>query len=80
MASSSIVGVIEDSEDGKTTWHVVGVGGGDYATLCGMDGNDSVVGQYGTVGSSRGQKVDCCECKEIWLAIRLLRLTRKNFV
>lgn len=74
--NKKIVGVILD---GKETWHVVGVGGGDYATLCGMDGNDSVVGQTGTIEPKRGQKIDCAQCKHIWQDFMGLKLRRSNF-
>lgn len=44
--------------DGEETWHVIGVGAGDYSTLCGLDGDDSVVGQTGTFEAKRGQKIN----------------------
>lgn len=77
--SKSIIGVAQDAKGTHIEWHVVGAGPGDYVTLCGMDGDDSEVGQYGTVEPKRGVKVDCPQCKSIWQAVIGLRLRRSNF-
>lgn len=42
---------------------------GSYATICGLDGDDPVVGQK-TVKTPRGQKVDCPHCCAIWCDIQ----------
>ncbi len=73
---SKIIGVWID---GAATWHVIGVGGGDYVTLCGLDGDDPEVGQTGTIKARRGQKIDCPQCRQIWEGVMALRLRRGNF-
>jgi hypothetical protein len=66
--------------DGSVEWHVPGVAGADYATLCGLDGNDPAVGQTGTVGAPRGTKINCRECRTIWQRLRQLKLRDSDFV
>ena len=79
--TGKIIGVIEDPETNRISWHVIGVGPTDHATLCGVDGNDDneAVGQYGTVGPNRGQKIDCPQCRQIWEGVTALRLRRSQF-
>ena len=74
---SKVIGVIV----GETTeWHAVnGVAGPDYATLCGLDPNDSTVGHYGTVEPKRGQKITCQECYNIWRGVTDMRLRESSF-
>ncbi len=74
--SSKVVGV---EVDGVVEWHIPGVGGADYATLCGLDGDDPAIGQTGIVQAPRGTKIDCQECKSIWYGLRALRLQPSNF-
>lgn len=74
--SKSIVGVVEEN---RTTWHIVGVGPTDHVTLCGLDGDDHIEGQFGTVEPKRGQKIDCAQCKQIWLGVRVMRLRYSDF-
>jgi hypothetical protein len=76
-----IIGIKEDPEGKRISWHVVGIGPTDHATLCGVDGDDDneSVGQYGTVQPKRGQKIDCPQCKQIWLGVRVMRLTYRDF-
>lgn len=65
--------------DGDPTYHIIGVGAGDYSTACGLDGNDSVVGQSGTFTAGRGQKIDCQQCFRLWKEITALHLRQGNF-
>jgi hypothetical protein len=54
------------SESGKITIHLPDVSG-NYATLCGMDGNDNHRQvQQTTVPVPRGAKVNCRNCFAIW--------------
>lgn len=72
--------VIGVESDGSVEWHIPGCGGGDYATLCGMDGNDPCVGQTGTLPARRGQKITCRYCRQIWLELTALGIRRSDFV
>jgi hypothetical protein len=47
-------------QDGKIEVHAEGVNG-NYATLCGMDGNDSKVGQK-TTAVGIGWRINCPYC------------------
>lgn len=78
MKWSQIVGVVID---GVETWHAPNGGGGDYLTLCGLDGFDDHedVGQQGTVEPRRGQRIDCPQCFQVWEGVAALRLRRNNF-
>ena len=51
-------------QDGEATTHIAG-GVPEYATLCGMDGNDPGISQL-TVETPRGAKVNCVVCYSIW--------------
>ena len=75
--NSKVIGVISD---GVTEWHVIGCGGSDYATLCGLDGNDPVVGQTGVVDAPPGTKIDCKECRQAWEQLRDLKLKTTDFL
>lgn len=75
--SKKVVGVVVD---GATEWHIPGCGGPDYATLCGLDGNDPGVGQTGVVQALTGAKIDCDECKRIWMGLSELRLRMRDFI
>lgn len=66
--------------DGVVGWHVPGVGRPDYATLCGLDGNDPAIGQTGVVPAPRGIKINCPQCRTIWDGLRWLRLRDSDFV
>lgn len=74
--SKKIVGV---ESDGVVEWHVVGVAGADYITLCGLDGDDPGVGQRPVIGVPRGTKIDCQECKHVWSGLRALKLRDSDF-
>lgn len=80
MAEKPIIGVAEDEQGKTVSWHVVSVGGGDYTTLCGLDGNDPGADQFGTVAPKCGQRVTCAECIQIWFGVRALRLRPSNFI
>jgi hypothetical protein len=75
--SNKIIGV---ESDGVIEWHAPGVAGPDYATLCGLDGNDDAVGQRPVdIKPPRGTKIDCHECKRIWAGVRDLKLRESDF-
>lgn len=74
--SAKIVGV---ESDGVVEWHIPGVGGPDYATLCGLDGDDSTVGQRLVDHVPRGAKIDCEQCCTIWRGLRALKLRESDF-
>lgn len=59
-------------------WHAPGVVH-DYATLCGMDGNDHIVDQLGVVQPARGQKITCSTCAAIFRELKGLKLTERDF-
>lgn len=65
--------------DSDVEWHAPGVGGADYATLCGLDGNDPTNGQHGLVDAPPGQKITCGQCKKIWSDIVALKLRIADF-
>lgn len=50
--------------EGESRVHAKGVGSGNYATICGMDGSDPGV-QQETVPTVRGARIDCPECAQI---------------
>lgn len=72
---SKAIGVITDQ---GVEWHARG-SVQDYATLCGMDGDDPTVDQFGTVDAPRSQKITCAQCLAIFRAMRDLRLTERDF-
>ena len=54
---------IQIQQDGIIESHITGAVS-DYATLCGLDGDDPTIAQV-TVGSS--DRVNCQQCINIWL-------------
>lgn len=44
----------------------------DYATLCGLDGDDPAIGLY-TLPTPKGAKIDCEQCQAIWLLCKQFR-------
>lgn len=52
----------------------MGGGAGDYITACGLDGadNDPSV-QQEIVPTSRGAKINCQQCRQIWETARRYR-------
>jgi len=65
--------------DSEAEWHIPGLGGADYATACGLDGNDPNLGQNGMITPTRGQKITCKLCKAIWSDLVTLRLRATDF-
>jgi hypothetical protein len=60
-------------QDGIVSVHASGEGiGSDYASLCGMDGDDSVVGQR-PAPLIVGARIDCPQCKMIIMAAKRYR-------
>lgn len=57
--------------DGETLVHLPGVMS-DYATMCGLDGDDPTENMY-TRNTKRGAKVTCEQCKQIWLKCKEFR-------
>ena len=51
--------------DDEIQTHIAGDSGAGYATLCGLDGNDSGVGQS-IIATPPNSKVDCQACFSIW--------------
>lgn len=66
--------------DGTVEWHIPGISGADYVTLCGLDGNDVGAGQTGTVEAPRGTKINCQQCRTIWQGLRDLKLREADFI
>jgi len=59
--------------DGELTIHLPDTSG-NYYTLCGLDGTDSLVGQ--AIGDvPKGAKVDCKSCFNIWKISKMFRLS-----
>lgn len=59
--------------DGEVLVHLPGVIS-DYATLCGLDGDDPVENMR-TLETKRGAKVTCEHCQAIWRACKDYRST-----
>ena len=55
--------------DGQVEVHLPGAVGADYATLCGLDGDDDGAGQT-PAEVPRGARVTCHSCIHIWRAAR----------
>ena len=68
-----------DEANAQTEWHARPAGSSDYMTLCGIDGDDPEIGQYGTVEPKAGQKIHCVQCKQIWLGVIALKLRASDF-
>lgn len=72
-----LVGV-HTEEDGLQ-WHLPGCIS-DYATLCGLDGDDPGVGQsMETATPPRGQKCNCPHCRAIWTHVVGLHVKLGDF-
>lgn len=54
--------------DGQITTHLPDAAG-NYATLCGLDGHDSAIGQE-ECATPKGAKVDCVHCTAIFFTCR----------
>ncbi len=74
--NSKVVGV---EVEGVVEWHVPGVAGADYATLCGLDGADPSIGQTGLRVAPRGTKINCRECGSIWKRLKSFQLRQSDF-
>jgi len=49
---------------------------GNYATLCGLDGDDPHPGaQQSMAKVPRGRKIDCTACRNIWQVAKQYRAT-----
>lgn len=81
--SEQIVGVwLEPKADGFSEaieWHIINVAGTDYATACGLDGDDAYAGTFGTEPARPGTRVTCMQCRTIWDGFRSLRLRDSDF-
>lgn len=76
VKSRDLVGI---DADGVIDWHIPGVIN-DYATICGMDGNDHLSGQRPVVTQPlRGQKITCHHCWAIWSRVMSMRIRPTNF-
>lgn len=83
-----IIGIIEgddqniydhsEPDNAHVTWHLVGGASTDHETLCGVDAGDQVVGTYGTVNPSRGQKVTCGQCISEFLHVKEMKITKRD--
>lgn len=71
MKSSQFVAV---SIDGNVGIHAPSGAGPDYSTLCGVDPDDPVIGHY-HAKVPRGVKIDCDQCRAIYDAAKLLRVS-----
>lgn len=60
--------------DDITEVHATGGSGVDYATLCGLDGDDPGAGQY-PAELPKQAKIDCVACRQIFERARQLRKT-----
>lgn len=61
------------AQDGVINVHASGTGiGSDYATLCGMDGDDPSIGQR-PAALQVGAKIDCQQCIDIIRAAKKYR-------
>jgi hypothetical protein len=61
--------------EGRVEVHAEGIG--NYATLCGLDGDDSAVGQE-PAEVPPGARIDCATCRQVWDLCRGFR--RVDFV
>lgn len=59
--------------DGEPITHISAQGGA-YATLCGVDGDDSKVGQVPTQTDPRS-KINCFDCRATWNTCRGIKLS-----
>lgn len=84
--ASDIIGVRTEPEDDgfgddAIEWHIVSVSGmgGSYATACGLDGDDPLCMQFGTVANTSNAQVTCVQCRHIWLGFKKLKLRENDF-
>ena len=73
---TKVVGVLID---GAVSWLVKSVGISDYDTACGIDAFAQSIGGQGTVDPTRGQKIDCDQCKMLWQGFKELKLKASDF-
>ena len=71
MKSSQYVAI---SICGEIEIHAPAGAGADYATLCGLDGDDPIL-EHVTVKIPHGAKIDCKDCWAIFEAAKELRKT-----
>ena len=64
---------------GEIDWHIPAIGGQDYVTACGLDGDDDASGQEMGPAPKRGQKITCGTCRGIFFGIRALKLRAFDF-
>lgn len=68
MSGSTRVAI---SIDGEVSVHMAGQLGGDYDTLCGLDGRDEGIGHAVVDVPRNGRaRIDCDPCREIWKTAR----------
>jgi hypothetical protein len=58
--------------DGIVEVHLPASATGNYLTLCGLDGDDSAVGQH-PAEVPRGARVTCAGCRGIWQTAKQFR-------
>lgn len=63
-------GLISISCDGQVDTHIMGAVG-DYATICGLDGDDEYINQ--SIVDSVSDEVDCSLCQAIWAKCRKIK-------
>lgn len=69
MARDYLVAI---NDRGTVGIHAPGGLAGNYATLCGMDGNDPHIGQS-PAKLPRGARIDCKHCFQIFQTARAMR-------
>jgi len=57
--------------------HIIGISG-DYATLCGMDGDDPDRGVQQLTLKETGGKITCRTCKQVWDTCRKIKPSMFN--
>ena len=73
---SKVIGV---DIDGVVTWHAINPFTTDYETMCSLDADDPVLGHNGIVKPSKGQKINCDECKMMFESFKSLALKKTDF-
>lgn len=53
-------------DNGEVLIHMSDGGGGDYATFCGLDGDDPAIGLQ-EVDLPPRRRIDCPTCRRMWL-------------
>ncbi len=56
--------------DGLREIHAAASNNGNYATLCGLDGDDPGIGQQSGGTARPGEKINCHQCIGVWLAAK----------